>query len=139
MKKKQFLLLGLVVGLISAYVIWSTFLKTAPSTTSLDTEAEITANELYQAFYSDETEANKLYLNKIIEVSGVVTSIDESEDLKPSISLATEGFGVIKCTFETAEDFDPKSVSVGAQITIKGECIGYLLDVLIRNSIIITD
>jgi len=139
MKRTYFLITGLVVAIIIAYVVWANLLKTAPSTSNRDTETQIAATDLYQAFETDEQKANELYLNKIIEVTGEVVSVDESEDLKPAISLRTEGFGVVKCTFETAEDFETSEITLGSQITIKGECIGYLLDVLLRNSIIIND
>ncbi|HEY9116623.1 MAG TPA: hypothetical protein VIN11_02290, partial [Roseivirga sp.] len=56
----------------------------------------------------------------------------------PSIALRTEGFGVIKCTFEAGTNAaDLGGVQVNQPLTIKGECLGYLLDVQLIRSIII--
>ena len=132
-------MVGLVVGLTGAYIIWSNFLKTSPGTSKLETEIEISAEDLMIAFENDENKANGLYLNKILEVRGKVVGTDQSEMAKPTIDLETSGFGVIKCTLESADDFDLNSINNEAELTLKGECIGYLLDVLLNNAIILND
>ena len=103
------------------------------------TDVEMRANDLMTAFESEEENANGLYLNKILAVSGKIISVDLTEETKPTINLETDGFGVIKCTLESADDFDNESMTIGSNLTIKGECIGYLLDVLINDSIMLND
>ena len=58
MKRTYFLITGLVVAIIIAYVVWANLLKTAPSTSNRDTETQIAATDLYQAFETDEQKAN---------------------------------------------------------------------------------
>ena len=139
MTRKHFLIIGLILGLIFGYIIWSNFLTTGPSTSRLATDFQLTATELYQAFETDEPKANQKYLNKILEVEGSIVDVMSSDDLKPSISLKTDGFGVVKCSFESTEALEDVNIKNGSNIKIKGECIGYLLDVLITNSIIINN
>ncbi len=139
MNKKNFLIIGVLFGLVVAYFVWSNFFSTGPSTSRLSTDFELSATELYEAFDRDEAKANEMYLNKILEVEGTVTDVVNSDDLKPSISLQTNGFGVIKCSFESAEALGESEIQVGVTIKLKGECIGYLLDVLLTNTIIIND
>ncbi|MFT6873461.1 MAG: hypothetical protein ACJAVN_002481 [Roseivirga sp.] len=138
MNKKKLLIAAVIIGAIAAYFIWASFLKTAPSMRKLDTAFQVEAVALYKEFDSNEATANAKYLNKIIEVSGVVTNIEVSEDSKPIISLKTEGFGVIKCTMESdLDDEELSEIRMNSTLVIKAECIGMLLDVLLNRSIII--
>lgn len=104
----------------------------------LKAEYSLQAVDLYNAFDSDEVSANAQYQNKVIEVTGEVILITNEEGFNPIISLKTEGFGVIKCT-TTAEmtEEELEEIQMNSTITIRGECIGMLLDVLIERSIII--
>jgi len=138
MNKKKLLIAAVIIGAIAAYFIWANFLKTAPSMRKLDTAFQVEAVALYKEFDSNEATANAKYLNKIIEVTGVVANIEVSEDSKPIISLKTEGFGVIKCTMESdLDDEELSEIQMNSTLVIKAECIGMLLDVLLNRSIII--
>ncbi|OEK00956.1 hypothetical protein BFP97_05280 [Roseivirga sp. 4D4] len=138
MKKKRLLIAVAIIGAIAAYFVWANFLKTAPSMRKLDAEYEVQAIPFYNEFDSNEATANTKYLNKIVQVTGEVADIEVTEGSKPIISLKTEGFGVIKCTMESDLDQEELSrIEGNAEITIKAECIGMLLDVLLNRSIII--
>uniref|UniRef100_UPI004047D49F OB-fold protein n=1 Tax=Roseivirga sp. TaxID=1964215 RepID=UPI004047D49F len=138
MKRKTLLIITIVVALIAAYVVYSNFLKTAPSMKNRETEFRLSANELYAQFDADEIAANAKFQNKILEISGEVVEVTSELEGNPSISLKTDGFGVIKCTLESALSFEAlQNMAIGDELTIKGECIGMLLDVLIERSIII--
>ena len=138
MNKKKLLISAVIIGAIAAYFIWANFLKTAPSMRKLDTAFQVEAVALYKEFDSNEATANAKYLNKIIEVTGVVANIEVSEDSKPIISLKTEGFGVIKCTMESdLDDEELSEIQMNSTLVIKAECIGMLLDVLLNRAIII--
>ena len=138
MRKKKIIVAVLMLGLIVGYVVWSNFLKTAPSTSKLKTEDQVGAIELMAAYENSETLADSLYLNKILEVTGKVVAMAKLEDAKPTIDLKTDGFGVIKCTLESV-DFDLSQIKNEEEVRVKGECIGYLLDVLITNTIVLRD
>ncbi len=138
MKKRNFLIATVIVGAIVAYLVWANFLKTAPSMRKLDADYKVEAVSFYNEFNSDENAANSKYLNKIVQVTGVIDKIEISEESKPIISLKTEGFGVIKCTMESGLDDDQLAkYQVNSTVVIKAECIGMLLDVLLNRSIII--
>jgi hypothetical protein len=138
MNRKIFFSAAFVIALLAAYVVYSNFLKTAPSMKKLKAEYSLQAVDLYNAFDSDEVSANAQYQNKVIEVTGEVILITNEEGFNPIISLKTEGFGVIQCT-TTAEmtEEELEEIQMNSTITIRGECIGMLLDVLIERSIII--
>ena len=138
MKRKTLLVIAVCVALIAAFVVYTTFLKTAPSMKNLEAEFKLTAVELYTEFDTDETSANAKFQNRILEITGEVVEVISEEGGNTTIGLKTEGFGLVKCTLESVPSFEElEQISIGGNLTIKGECIGMLLDVLVERSIII--
>ena len=95
MNKKKLLIAAVIIGAIAAYFIWANFLKTAPSMRKLDTAFQVEAVALYKEFDSNEATANAKYLNKIIEVTGVVANIEVSEDSKPTLALKQKDLALL--------------------------------------------
>jgi len=97
---------------------------------------KITATVLQKAFEDNETAASKLYINKILEVSGKIASVKPAENKFISISLVTgSDLSSVICTFPAISN--PSKLSVGEEITLRGECSGFLMDVLLNNCAII--
>lgn len=92
----------------------------------------VTATELQKAFSDDETAASSLYINKIIEVTGIVESTKAGEDNTLTVSLSTDNsFSVVLCTFQP--EAAPQGLQAGEEVTLRGECSGFLMDVLLNN------
>jgi len=128
------ILIGLIlVGLVTSGVIYVMYNKPHrdPAT---EKSISVSSMELFRSFEEDEALANKLYLDKVLEISGKISEITANQDMTPIIVLETENmvFG-IRCTMNESET----KVKVGETVTIKGICTGYLSDVVITNAIII--
>ncbi len=97
---------------------------------------KVSAVELFKSFESNETEANKLYLDKVLEVTGKISEVTSNQDGVPILTLETENmmFGV-RCTMENVEPIG----QVGETVIVKGICTGYLSDVIITNAIRVDD
>ena len=96
----------------------------------------ITASVLQKAFEDDETAASTRYINKILEVTGTIASIKPAENNIVSISLVTgSDFSSVICTFPAIAD--PSKFRNGEEITLRGECSGFLMDVLLNNCAVI--
>ena len=67
-------------------------------------EHKLSAIELFYKFEDDENQANKLYLGKIIEITGTIVSIQETgnKELMLIFKEKSEVFGV-SCTLEGIE------------------------------------
>jgi hypothetical protein len=92
----------------------------------------ISATMLLKAFEDDETAASNKYNNKILEVSGTISSVKTAENNVLNISLETESpFSSVICTFPAISD--PSGFLPGNEITLRGECSGFLMDVLLNN------
>lgn len=98
-----------------------------------ETAISISAQELFTAFSSNEQSANSKYLNKALEVSGVVLSIDENQDKQPYIMLQTDDmmYGIM-CTLHDKKT----TVHKGDTIKVKGFCSGLVGDVKLTDCII---
>jgi hypothetical protein len=96
----------------------------------------ISASDLQKAFENDETKASLIYINKILEVTGKIASVKPSDNGVVSISLITgSDLSSVICTFPAITD--PSVFRTGDEITLKGKCSGFVMDVLLNNCAVI--
>jgi hypothetical protein len=96
----------------------------------------MSAIDLQKAFETDEKASSAKYINKIIEVRGEIVSVKPGEKNFLNISLRTgSDFSNINCTFPASSD--TTLFKKGNQITLRGECSGFLMDVLLNNCAVI--
>jgi hypothetical protein len=92
----------------------------------------LTASDLQKAFENDEAAATAKYVKKIIEVSGIIESVNPGEDKSLNVTLKTESdLSSVICTFQQAAELS--GIKAGDKIVLRGECSGYLTDVLLNN------
>lgn len=96
----------------------------------------ITATALQKEFEENEATASSKYINNILEVTGLIESVTPADSNNVSLSLKTgSDMSSVICTL--AAIADPSKLKTGDEITIRGECSGFLLDVLLNNCAII--
>lgn len=96
----------------------------------------MTASELQKEFENDEATATSKYVNKIIEVSGIIESVNAGEEKTLSVTLKTENdLSSVICTFQSLAHLP--ELKAGNNIVIRGESSGYLTDVLLNNCSVI--
>jgi hypothetical protein len=96
----------------------------------------ITATALQKEFEDNETAASTKYINKIIEVTGIIATIKPAENNVLNISMDTgSDISAVIGTFPAIAD--PPKLTVGSEITFRGECSGFLMDVLLNNCAVI--
>jgi len=111
-------------------VAWGVYEYSRPHASAQDKKTEfiITSDSLYAAFTADETGADKKFMNKVLEVKGVVQDITIS-DRKPVVFLRTEGAGVINCLMAMDSATVYSALKKNVTAIIKGKCSGFLMDV----------
>ena len=94
----------------------------------------VEATTIFNAFAANTDSANKIYLNKAIQVTGEIMDAKKNQDGKNVVYLkaADPIFGV-NCTFKE----DPGALQKGTTVTIKGICTGYLEDVIINQAVLV--
>ncbi len=97
----------------------------------------ITAEELQKEFESDENASTIKFVNKIVEVTGVISSIDKGEKGALNVALKTESsLSSVICTFPG--NTVTSGLMAGQTVTLRGECSGFLMDVLLNNCVLIS-
>jgi hypothetical protein len=94
----------------------------------------IQADSLSAAYQANEKNANALYLNKAVEISGTIVSIDKNQEGKITLIIGrSDSFSNVSVTLISTT---PISQKIGETITIKGVCTGALSDVIITEGVV---
>jgi hypothetical protein len=98
----------------------------------------LSASLLQKAFEDDETAASTKYIDKILEVTGTISSVKPADNDIISIFLLTgSDLASVICTFPAIDD--PSKFRTGDEITLRGKCSGFLMDVLLNNCAVIVN
>ncbi|MCX6333592.1 MAG: hypothetical protein NT092_04720 [Bacteroidia bacterium] len=96
----------------------------------------ISAIDLQKEFESDESGSTAKYVDRIIEVAGTIGSVKSGEENILSVTLKTgSDFSVVICTFPPGTD--PSKFIAGNDVSVRGECSGFLMDVLLNNCVVV--
>ena len=94
----------------------------------------IQADSLSAAYQANEKNANALYLNKAVEISGTIVSIDKNQEGKITLIIGRpDSFSNVSVTLISTA---PLTQKIGESITIKGVCTGALSDVIITEGVV---
>ena len=138
MKLKHYLLT--FVALIAVVAIGGLWQYNKPARNLSDEAADlsITATELYRQFSENETNANGKYLDKIVKVRGTLQSINRGEGGMLNLILdAGSEMGGIICEVPKGNLPAGLNLQTGKEITVKGQCTGFLMDVVLVKCVIV--
>ena len=117
-----------------AWGIYTTF-RPHRNVSGEEAVATFSAPDLYHDFVQDEALANKKWVGKVIEVSGIISSVNESANYI-SLNLRAVTDGGINCSV-LKKDLGPgDKFKTGDSVTIKGKCTGFLMDVNLVDCVI---
>ena len=139
MKIKRMLLIAFPVIILLAFgFAYYEYNKPKPDITELKA-APVTAVNLFQDYSANESKANRLYLNKAVQVTGKVLDVKQGQDkhLQIILDAGDPMFGVACTMDKTAKDSKRTAVRPGDQVTVKGICSGFLNDVVLVSSILV--
>lgn len=124
---KKVLFACILLAIIACGLAYYALTKSPAKIDSMTTDFQLTAETLLSSFEENETIANELYLDKVIEVTGKVAKTVTEND-KTTIYLDTgNDLSQIICQLEGKDS----SIDEGDQVTMKGICTGYLMDVVL--------
>ena len=137
MRKMTKLIYAIAVVAISAlggYYYVFVYSKTHHRNVQSEKGIVIVADSLSAQFQANEKEANSKYLNKAIEVTGIIVSIDKNQEGKITVIIGrADSFSNVSVTLISTTSLTQK---VGETITIKGVCTGALSDVIITEGVV---
>jgi hypothetical protein len=135
---RNIIIVGAIV--LITIVLASLFLFNEKTTdlSKVNPEFTLTAQELFDAFSMDELSANEKFIGKVVQVDGNVSSIEYAGDSIVSIILMNEDqFAGIACTFQNDSEYPFNKISEGDTLTVRGICLGMLVDVLLNYCVVI--
>lgn len=134
MKRNLFFITLVVLVAIGIYA-WYLYNKPHTDLNSVSPDVILTASSLFAEYNADEVAADARFLGKIVEVTGIVESIEAREGIIPKIILATgDPLSEIQC--EMAGN-NVKSVNNGEELTLRCVCSGKLMDIILNKCVII--
>jgi predicted phosphodiesterase len=120
---KRFILIVVILVLVlGGWYAYNVYQEKTPDVVSKKPDVIITAGELLHAFDSDTAAARKLYIDKIIEVTGNVKKIDTSG----SVVLGEEGSASeVTVGLDQRHLMDIEKLKTGSVAVVQGVCSGY--------------
>ena len=100
-------------------------------------EFKVTAVDLQREYVADQSRANRRYLGRIIEVSGVVKSVTDGIQIEPLVVFEPAGQGVVQATFHAdVATTIPMTVQPGQRVLLWCEAGGSFGNVLLKNCVV---
>lgn len=138
MTPKKYILITIIwVAIIIGYI---SYLVSKPDTIAIhDRFPEISTNsrELVASFIDNESKANTIYLNKIIDVKGTIKEINYLNDRSTILLSSDYKNDYVICDMNPEQVKKMKDLRVGQKISVRGICKGFLKDVILLNCILI--
>jgi len=137
-KKFRNIVFFIAVIIFIAVAIFGYFLYNKPhrDVQKAKVDFTITSPALLSEFESNSTTATEKYIGKILLVSGKVESINFNDTIA-SAQLTGDGTFGINCSFNREGTKGLNDIQVGNLIQVKGECKGYIDDVILNNCYLI--
>ncbi len=137
MNRKKIILVFIILGTVGGFLGYKMYNKPHIDVLKSSTEISVSANKILDEFYSDETAANKKYLEKNVAIKGEISEVKKKKK-KGIITLKTnDNFGSILCHLSTEATKKMGTLKNGETVSIKGICTGFLMDVILVKSEII--
>jgi hypothetical protein len=116
-----------LIGVCTGIYLWN---KPHPKA---DHGVPVTAENLSKEYNTDEKKANSAYLDKVVEVSGIISDITKNQDSAIVITLDTgDPLAGVQCTMTD----NGQNIKKGQNITISGFCRGNNMGVLLNDCVI---
>ena len=107
--------------------------------THVKPEIEISSDKLLALFQSDESLANATYVEKTIEVEGVIKEITKNNNRYSVLLQSKNDSSHVICEMVRFKTRELKKLKPGQTVRIKGICKGFLMDVILLNCMLVKE
>jgi hypothetical protein len=119
--KRNILITILVIVVFGGYLGYRMFMDETMDVVNRNADVSISADALVAAFEKDSSSAMKTYLDKLIEVSGIVKGVDTSGTI---ILGAAGSESSIVFGLDRRHLNDHKNLETGDPVVMQGKCTG---------------
>jgi len=129
MSKKRIIIGGIIaIIIIVALYGWYQYNRTVQGLNDVSADYTVNATELINEFVTNETTANKKYLNKIVEVKGTIKKVEENSGTGIVVLGDTTDMSGVRCILDSTTSATAGSLQRGAVVAIKGAITGFNKD-----------
>ncbi|HXB07895.1 MAG TPA: hypothetical protein VNW04_12275 [Puia sp.] len=134
-KKRTIIWIGILLLLLAAAGwAWHQYDKPHQSAEGEFAAVTINADTLYHNYQMDEHGSDQKYLGKVISVTGRLNEIQHTGNSIIWILSTQPGGGGINCQIFAGTTVNPEP-KTGDQVTVKGRCTGFLMDVNLADCV----
>lgn len=110
-----------------------------PNENSLSTKAElhVTSEDLVTSFLSNEELANATYVEKTIEVEGIVKEVTFLNNRYTVLLQGSGEYMCIMCDMKENQIAQVQTLTKGDSVILKGICKGFLMDAILLNCVLV--
>lgn len=126
---RKFIILLFILGLTAASFGFYFYNKPRSGVSGLKPVEITDAKALFENYSADENASNTKYLGKVVEVYGIVKSVEKDKRGTMNVLLSVgDELSSVNCQFEKSDEMP--EVEKGNSVLIKGICSGLLMDVV---------
>lgn len=129
--------IGVVTLVIILFVVINFALRETPDTRTVETDINFTTQELFLHLESKTEEDLSSYVEKAIEIEGVIKEITYRNGVYSLILNGVDQQHYILCEMQRDQVDQILQLSVGDKIVVKGILKGFLMDAILLNCIIV--
>src|SRR5687767_13761245 len=138
MNKKYYILTAFLLLVLIGIGAYFQYNKPTVDLTDKKADLSFSATELYKQFSENEAQANQQYLDKVVQVKGVLTAVSRGEDGSLNLTLdANNPMGGVTCEVPAGNGPEGTNLQTGQQVIAKGQCTGILTDVLLVKCVLV--
>ena len=139
MKRKKIIFTIVAIAIICGGLYgFSEYNRKVKDLSKVKEQVQVNAEELVAMFLKSETEANALYLGKIVAVKGIVKKVERDDMGYYAVILGEgENKSSVRCSMDSSHHQDIADLPAGSRITIKGSCTGFNEDELLGSDVIL--
>jgi hypothetical protein len=124
------ILIASVIGLLIYY-------KPHRSVRNEEAAHKLSVSELVTAFSEDETQANSLYLGKVLEVQGRLKEVILNDSTLILLMGDPAQMTGVSCYLQKDQKDQYRNLKRGELVKVKGICNGMLIDVVLDKCILV--
>lgn len=129
----------LIITIIASIVIVKLFERPFSNLERKSPDFTTSATIISTAFELDENAANSKYVDQILQIKGRISDLTITDGSSVIILTDETGKSSINCKMRPLDNLNSLKLEKGTEITIKGVCTGYLLDVIMVNCVIVNE
>ena len=138
MSRKKIIFSVIAVAILcGSWYGYSEYTRKVKDLSTVKAQVKMEADELISAFEKNEAEANAMFLDKIIAVSGTVKAIEKNDMGYYSVILGNESMSSVRCSINPEHQEAVASLVEGSSVTMKGACTGFNADELLGSDVIL--